>query len=288
MTCEEVRIALGAHALGALDEEEALEVDHHLATCEACGAELAELAGVTAFLGKVSERDVRLVASPPRQVLDRLLNERVKRTRRGRALLAVASAAAVLVVGGTVWTATRTGGETAAQAPAASQQDAPQVMREQGGESAELTRPEPMRTGPEARDFAPSKSPAAEGSPAESPRAQAEPPPSKRKAAEGREFTGANKAAGYRARVLTWPADPGTELGVRVTGVPPDTACRLVVVGRDGRREPTESWVVSRDDYQDKAVFRRRTSMPLDEIDRFEIVDRSGRTLVKVPVADRG
>ncbi|MFC7104187.1 anti-sigma factor family protein [Nonomuraea rubra] len=43
MTCEEVRISLGAHALGALDPEEAAEIDHHLATCEACGAELLEL-----------------------------------------------------------------------------------------------------------------------------------------------------------------------------------------------------------------------------------------------------
>lgn len=64
MSCEEVRLSLGAHALGALDPDEATEVDTHLATCEVCGAELVELAGVTAFLAKVSERDVELVASP--------------------------------------------------------------------------------------------------------------------------------------------------------------------------------------------------------------------------------
>ncbi|MDA0638840.1 zf-HC2 domain-containing protein, partial [Nonomuraea sp. MCN248] len=72
MTCEEVRQALGAHALGALDPHEAEEVDLHLATCEECGDELAELAGVAGFLGKVSERDVVLVASPPKRVLERL------------------------------------------------------------------------------------------------------------------------------------------------------------------------------------------------------------------------
>lgn len=41
--CERDRAVLAAHALGALDEAEALTVDEHLATCEQCRSELREL-----------------------------------------------------------------------------------------------------------------------------------------------------------------------------------------------------------------------------------------------------
>ncbi|MFB4283373.1 anti-sigma factor [Nonomuraea sp. MTCD27] len=285
MTCEEVRIALGAHALGALDPEEALEIDHHLATCEACGAELLELEGVTSFLGKVSERDVELVASPPRQVLDRLLNDRVRRNRRGRILMAVAASAAVLVVGGTVWTAiqTRSANESSAAAPAAARSAGSaesDTRAQQDQSSAQLA--QPLRSTAPSRKVVPSQSPAQSSAP----ETQADLPPSEQplKAAEGREFTGANRAADYRATVLAWPTDAGTELGVRVSGVPVDTTCSLVVVGVDGTREPTESWVVSREAYQDRAVFRRETTKTMREIARFEIVDGAGKVLVEVPL----
>ncbi|GAA2776164.1 zf-HC2 domain-containing protein [Nonomuraea dietziae] len=104
MTCEEVRLSLGAYTLGALDAEEAQEVEIHLASCEGCTDELMELEGLPVFLSKVSEKDVELVASPPREVLDRLLNDRVKRHRRGRLLLVAAASVAALAVGGTVLT----------------------------------------------------------------------------------------------------------------------------------------------------------------------------------------
>ncbi|WP_219464731.1 anti-sigma factor family protein, partial [Nonomuraea rhizosphaerae] len=137
MTCEEVRLALGAHALGALDSDEAMEIDTHLATCEVCGAELLDLEGVASFLGKVSERDVELVTSPPRAVLDRLLNARAKRHRRGRALLAVAASVAVMALGGTVWTLSTqaNNAEQTAAAPAAASPTS-QVPREAESKSA--------------------------------------------------------------------------------------------------------------------------------------------------------
>ena len=34
--CTEVRLSLGAHALGALDPEESAEIETHLADCPAC------------------------------------------------------------------------------------------------------------------------------------------------------------------------------------------------------------------------------------------------------------
>ncbi|GAA2215214.1 hypothetical protein GCM10009850_106810 [Nonomuraea monospora] len=284
MTCEEVRISLGAHALGALEPEEELEIDHHLATCEACGAELLELEGVGAFLGKVSERDVELVASPPRQVLDRLLNDRVKRTRRGRAVMSLIAAAAVLVVGGTVWTTIQTGsgGETtAAQAPAPAASEAPQVLRDQSSEQDYAQKAQPRDAASDSRSAAEaSQSPAV-------PESATRPTPAPTKADEVA-FSDENDAEEYYATVLVRPTATGSALGVQVMGVPVGTDCLVVVVGVDGREERSESWVVKQRDYETGRIFRFGTSMSLNEIARFEVVDTAGNLLVNVPVKDRG
>ncbi|MCK2214937.1 zf-HC2 domain-containing protein [Actinomadura sp. ATCC 31491] len=258
MTCEEVRMSLGVHALGALDPEEALEVDRHLADCEACGAELLELEDVTSYLEKVSERDVELVASPPRQVLDRLLNDRVRRTRRGRMLLLSAASVAALVLGGTVWSAvTGDGGPatTAAQAPesAASARE-PATMADQG---------QALSAGPERK---------------------AVPTPSaSSRAVTGPEFKGENEEADYYATVMAWPDEDGTELGVQVRGVPAGTRCHVLVIGAAGQRDVTESWVIGTGAYSRRTAFRTETRLALKDIARFELVDdRSGKVLVKV------
>ncbi|TDC99204.1 zf-HC2 domain-containing protein [Nonomuraea deserti] len=254
MTCEEIRLSMGAHALGALEPDEALEIDDHLATCEACGAELVEFEGVASFLGKVSERDVELVSSPPRQVLDRLLNDRARRNRRGRVLMAVAASAAALVVGGTVWTTVNTAShEDSAAAPAV----------------AGSSRSDQEKGKPELySDSKPSAS-------------RAPVPKASERAVTGRQFPGENTAEGYRATVTAVPGDGGTELSVSVDGVPAGTTARLVVVARDGRRDPAGSWDVR---YQDKAVFKSTTSLPMGDIARFELVDEKDKALVRIPV----
>lgn len=50
---EHDRSQLGAYALGALDPDEAREVDAHLATCHECRAELAELEELNEFLDDI-------------------------------------------------------------------------------------------------------------------------------------------------------------------------------------------------------------------------------------------
>lgn len=267
MTCEEVRLSLGAHALGALDPEEAMEIDVHLATCEVCGAELLDMEGVASFLGKVSERDVELVASPPRQVLDRLLNARARRRRRGRALLAVAASVAVMAVGGTVWTASQ-------------QANSPQSTAAAPAVTATPAEPE-QNSAFSARDSAPSDAKQRKSEVPPTPR------PSVSPTAPGREFPGENEARGYYASVAAFPGDDVTKLAVRVQGVPIGTTCQLVVVGRRGELDSTESWTVDRETYADKAVFPRQTRIPMKDIARFEIVDMSGKVLVKIPVPTR-
>ncbi|MGW2217932.1 anti-sigma factor family protein [Nonomuraea sp. NPDC001684] len=265
-TCEEVRIAMGAHALGALEPDEALEIDNHLATCETCGAELLELEGVAAFLGKVSERDVELVASPPRQVLDRLLNARARRHRRGRVMLAVAASVAVIAVGGTVWSVTR---QDVTQQTAAAPAAAPQS-------SAAAKSPE--TEGFVASDAAP-----------DAQLRKALPTPSTMPTTalsttgDGRAFKGENRAKDYYATVYALPADGRTELLVTVRNVPVGTACSLAVYDDRGRREVVGSWTVSRESYREETVFQMATPVLMRRIDRFEVVDRRGRVLVDVP-----
>ncbi|MFC6558987.1 anti-sigma factor family protein [Nonomuraea cavernae] len=264
-----MRLSLGAHALGALDQEEALQVDLHLATCEECGAELLDLEGVSAFLGKVSERDVELVASPPRQVLDRLLNARAKRHRRGRVLMAAAASVAVLAVGGTVWTvsAQRPDVGTTAAAPERSVSETP-------ADTAGSADASDTAVQAETRILAePTPSTLLKSAPPED--------------AGGREFPGANEARGYYAHVTAIPGESGTQLAVRVTGVPEGTTCRLLVIGRNGERDYTDAWTVDRDTYRNKTVFPRHTRIPMTDIARFDLLDPSDKVLVRVKAPAR-
>ncbi|MEV4550902.1 anti-sigma factor family protein [Nonomuraea wenchangensis] len=281
MTCEEVRMSLGVRALGALDPEEALEVDNHLATCEACAAELLELEDVTSFLGKVSERDVELVASPPRQVLDRLLDARARRTRRGRMLLLSAASVAALVVGGAVWTAVTGDGPhmTAASAPErATSSDA--AASSGPADAAASTAEQPAPLADQNNELR------ATGDPLPSPSAL--PTRQQKQAVAGPEFTGENAADGYHATILAWPAENGTELAVRLRGVPDGTPCRVRVAADGGRRDVTDGWVAGDDGHEERDAFKTTTGLPLADIVRFDVIDdRTGKVLVRVKVPGR-
>ncbi|GGO29213.1 hypothetical protein GCM10010116_58510 [Microbispora rosea subsp. aerata] len=152
MTCEEVRISLGAHVLGALDAEETAEVEAHLEGCAACRAELAELSGLPPLLARVTAEDIERAAAPPRAVLDGVVADVAghaavrsaaggegpasrpdgepgegsvapldRRKRRSRVLLALAASVVVAAVGGTAWVsaAQRESGGTSVAADAA-------------------------------------------------------------------------------------------------------------------------------------------------------------------------
>jgi hypothetical protein len=57
MDCAQARISLGVYVLGALEPAERAAVDTHLATCERCRAELADLEGLPAVLASLSTDD---------------------------------------------------------------------------------------------------------------------------------------------------------------------------------------------------------------------------------------
>jgi hypothetical protein len=123
---EHDRTQLGAYALGALEPGEAAAVDEHLATCEECRAELAELNELTDFLGEVPPE--AFLEGPPEGgdlLLQRTLREireleaepplpvPAKRRSRSRWLLV---AAALVAVAGALGGGVAIGRSTAPQA----------------------------------------------------------------------------------------------------------------------------------------------------------------------------
>ncbi|MEU4210364.1 zf-HC2 domain-containing protein [Streptomyces sp. NPDC026206] len=96
--------AVGAYALGALDDADAARFEEHLAGCPRCAAELDDLMGLTPLLAELRESTPDpgvLTAAPRPGLLDRLLDDvtgtrRAQRTRR----LWLVAAAAALIVGG--------------------------------------------------------------------------------------------------------------------------------------------------------------------------------------------
>ncbi|HEY0932833.1 MAG TPA: zf-HC2 domain-containing protein [Trebonia sp.] len=62
MDCPEARVALGVYVLGAIEPAERALVDAHLTTCRDCRDELAGLAGLPALLSRVSNEEAIALA----------------------------------------------------------------------------------------------------------------------------------------------------------------------------------------------------------------------------------
>jgi Putative zinc-finger len=63
MDCPEARVSLGVYVLGAIDPAERALVDAHLATCRDCRDELAGLAGLPALLARVGAEEAIALAT---------------------------------------------------------------------------------------------------------------------------------------------------------------------------------------------------------------------------------
>jgi hypothetical protein len=96
--CDELRLELGGYVLGGLAPAEAAEVEAHLATCDRCRIEVAELREVPEYLGQAWELPPRAPADLRARVLD-AVGPSIRR-RRVPALIAAALALAAAVVGG--------------------------------------------------------------------------------------------------------------------------------------------------------------------------------------------
>jgi anti-sigma factor RsiW len=212
MSHDELRDALGAYVLGALEPAERAEVAAHLEGCATCRAELAAIAPLPGLLGRLDVDEAAATDLPvPEGPVAGALAEvrRVRRTRRRRIGLV---AAALVVVGGT----------TAI------------VVHERA-------------SGP-----------------------------------DGAEFTASAPRTHVRATARLEEHASGTTIALRLSGVPSDARCRLVVIGRDGHREVAGSWRAS---YAGDVTVEGATAMTRQEIASMRIVTFDGRRLVTIPVS---
>ncbi|WP_226874289.1 anti-sigma factor family protein [Microbispora sitophila] len=314
MTCEEVRISLGAYVLGALDAEETAEVEAHLETCAACRAELAELSGLPSLLARVSAEDIERAAAPPRAVLDGVFADvfadvsadglvsasagsasaavapadvsSTRRGRRSRVLLALAASVVVAAAGGTAWVSaaqktseSTTVGAAAAAPEKASQDQAAQAQQDQAQADAAGTE------APEAQVFLAPASPApgATGSPGAVAR-KVQPPAAEATVTASPVPSEARGSSGdVRIAVRLVPHDGGTQVVARVAGVPAGTVVTLRAVAKDGTVSSLGSRTVGRGEYRgQKMVLEGSTALRPRQIDRIEVADSGGRVLVSV------
>ncbi|MGZ4616135.1 MAG: hypothetical protein ACXV4A_11280, partial [Actinomycetes bacterium] len=77
------------------------------------------------------------------------------------------------------------------------------------------------------------------------------------------------------------PVEVGTELTLRVSGVPTRQACQLVVVGDDGRRSVAASWLAT---YAGTARVTGTTSLSPSRIASLVVATPEGRVLATLPV----
>ncbi|MGZ4609777.1 MAG: anti-sigma factor family protein [Actinomycetes bacterium] len=84
-----------------------------------------------------------------------------------------------------------------------------------------------------------------------------------------------------RASATLQPVEVGTELTLRVSGVPTRQACQLVVVGDDGRRSVAASWLAT---YAGTARVTGTTSLSPSRIASLVVATPEGRVLATLPV----
>jgi putative zinc finger protein len=287
MTCDEVRMSLGAYVLGALEPDECVLVEAHLAECADCQAEFDELTGVSAFLGKVSESDVAQVGRPPQAVLDRLLSARVKRHRMTRLMLSLAASVLVVGLGGGIWAANRPANEaaTTASAPqsAAGSSDSSAAQSDSSSAARGKSAPAPSSGASEAPTPEAKIMLDAPGEPGEESSRQGfgELEPGELKPGDLK-VEGASEDGSVRATVTALAGTGGTKVKVMLSGVAKGTRCRLDVIGFGGNRERAGNWIVDRVAYDESDGFATTTMRPQD-ISRFEIATTAGRVLLSVP-----
>jgi Putative zinc-finger len=124
--------AVGAYALGVLDEAAAARFEEHLADCPMCAAELDGLMGLTPLLTDLKEATPDpgvLTARPSPALLNGLLGEvaATRRAARTRRLCLVAAAAALIIAGPLVGSAL-----TSQDTPSHSTVSAAKEMYEEG------------------------------------------------------------------------------------------------------------------------------------------------------------
>ncbi|MFD4955585.1 anti-sigma factor family protein [Streptomyces sp. NPDC058451] len=251
-----LRLALGGYVLGALSPAESEQVRSHLATCDECRQEHAELAGLPALLATVTEADIGLEASgapmpaaggdladrlvrraadskadrppaaaqaPEEGLLDRMLRQAATRRRRTWRLQWAGAAASLALIGsaiGGTWLATS------------------------GSVLSEATPPGPTAQAP------------------------------------SRTFSGHDAATGVTASVKVSPSAWGSVLQVSAGGAPAGIVCRLQAIGPGGSRTDAATWRAGQ--YPPGTTIPGAVPLSPGAIQHFEIITGNGQKLVTI------
>jgi len=73
----------------------------------------------------------------------------------------------------------------------------------------------------------------------------------------------------------------GSEVRLRLRGVPPGEHCSLIAYARDGDREVAATWVAS---YVGTANVSATTAIPTDQLRELDVVTADGHRLVRMAV----
>ncbi|GAB2911462.1 zf-HC2 domain-containing protein [Streptomyces heilongjiangensis] len=249
---DNIHETVGAYALGILDDAEATQFEAHLATCEWCGQQLDELAGMEPMLAALADLPAAqgtpaigesLAAKPSPKLSDRLVGEvvqhRAKKSRRNFFMLAAGIAA--IVAGPTAVFATTGGGDD--------------------GKTAT-----PLAANPAKDAFMGIKS--------------------------ADKVSSTDAASQVSATVATQEKAWGTHAVLELKNVKGPEKCSLIAVGKNGERETVTSWSVPTWGYGIKDAKTEQARNPLyveggaaftpDEIDHYEVLTFSGKKLVQV------
>lgn len=252
---DNIHETVGAYALGILDDTEATQFEAHLATCEWCGQQLDELAGMEPMLAALADLPAAqgtpaigesLAVKPSPKLSDRLVGEvvqhRAKKSRRNFFMLAAGIAA--IVAGPTAVFAT-TGGDSG------------------GGTTA-------------ANTFADNPAKAMFTDMTEKVQ---------------RTDASTKVSATLAMKEKAW----GTQAVLELKNVEGPEKCSLIAVGKNGERETVTSWSVPEWGYGIEGAKTEQARNPLyveggaaftpDEIERFEVLTFSGKKLVELAAA---
>jgi hypothetical protein len=208
MDCPDARLSLGIYVLGAIDPADRALVDSHLATCRDCRDELAGLAGLPALLARVSSEEAIALAAtdlPSPDGVDEFVREIVREKEPPPELLA-----AVLDL--TAARRRRRRWREAGLGVAAALLIAAGVF---GG----------LRLGASPATPGPGLSGVADPGPASGPWQ-----------------TATASVHGMLAEVSYRPMGWGTQLAVKVNGIPVGVYCQIYVVGPGGGKTLAGSW----------------------------------------------
>ncbi|MEV4813220.1 anti-sigma factor family protein [Micromonospora avicenniae] len=242
---------VAAYALGVLDEQDTARFEEHLAACWACAAELETMVPVVGMLSGIDGETMTAMeqtATDPR-LLDHTLSAVRADRRRARFRQLLATAAAVVVLGGLTAIGFHTVLEDASSREAV----------------AEPTFSAPVDGSPAPR---PTKSDLGLGGP---------------EGEEGGRVDAIDATTGVGATMFLVERDYGTQINFNLTQLPGPRVCRLVVVRKNAATEVISTWSVPTSGYgtNQRAAdlqLSASTAARLDEIKQLQVqsVDSKG------------